>query len=66
MVGAQGLLRSLALIGIADRRPKVRLSLVVEPFFPGFSSRASKTIKKGRINRPFLMVGAQGFEPWTH
>ena len=45
MVGAQGLFRYAsftALIGFADRRTSVRLSLVVEPFLQGSYPYAQK------------------------
>ena len=51
----------------AHRRPKVRLSLVVAPFFQGsFPYCALKTEKLPIGSFFVLMVRAQGFEPWTH
>ena len=66
LVRAQGLAspprRSFAK---AHRRPKVRLSLVVEPFLQCSLPYGAKN-KKLPFGSFFVLVRAQGFEPWTH
>ena len=67
LVRAQGLASPpLCSFAKAHRRPKVSLSLVVEPFLQGSLPYRAKNKKKLPFGSFSVLVRAQGFEPWTH